>query len=197
MDLDSVLAYAIEVAQRKVLFKLFEERLDLPSSLIDGSDVLDIEVEAVRQKLDFLLLASPSGCLGFNIRNDPGPVRRAVLVKDDLLNGSFPEFSVVMQEAFGDGFIGQVLHFGYVSHATPCQFLELFIVDVGAVHGKHVAIVKVRGLQHETVVGGRGGEPDVARHALVCANDRMDLHAALFLSQLGVPADAPEYQVGE
>ena len=112
-----------------------------------------IEVEAVRQELDFLLLASPSGCLGFNIRNDPGPVRRAVLVKDDFLNGFFPEFPVVKQEAFGDGFIGQVLlHFGYVSHATPCQFLELFIVDVGAVHGKHVAIVKVRGLQHETVV---------------------------------------------
>ena len=42
-----------------------------------------IEVEAVRQELDFLLLASPSGCLGFNIRNDPGPVRRAVLVKDE------------------------------------------------------------------------------------------------------------------
>ena len=42
-----------------------------------------IEVEAVRQKLDFLILASPSGCLGFNIRNDPRPVRRAVLVKDE------------------------------------------------------------------------------------------------------------------
>ena len=112
-----------------------------------------IEIEAVRQELDFLLLAPPSGCLGFNIQNDPGPVRRAVLVKDDFLNGSFPEFPVVKQEAFGDGFIGQVLlHFGYVSHATPCQFLELFIVDVGAVHGKHVAIVKVRGLQHATVV---------------------------------------------
>ena len=157
-----------------------------------------IEIEAVRQELDFLLLAPPSGCLGFNIQNDPGPVRRAVLVKEDFFNGSFPAFPVVKQEAFGDGFIGQVLlHFGYVSHATPCQFLELFIVDVGAVHGKHVAIVKVRGLQHETVVGGRGGEPDVARHALVCADDRMDLHAALFLSQLGVPADAPEYQAGE
>ena len=45
-----------------------------------------IEVEAVRQKLDFLLLASPSGCLGFNIRNDPRPVRRAVLVKDERHN---------------------------------------------------------------------------------------------------------------
>ena len=42
-----------------------------------------IEVEAVRQELDFLLLASPSGCLDFNIRNDPRPVRRAVLVKDE------------------------------------------------------------------------------------------------------------------
>jgi len=79
LDFYRVLAYAIEVAQRKVLFKLFEERLDLPSPLIDCDDVLDIEVEAVRQKLDFLLLASSSGCLGFNIRNDPSPVRRAVL----------------------------------------------------------------------------------------------------------------------
>ena len=45
-----------------------------------------IEVEAVRQKLDFLLLASPSGCLGFNIRNDSRPVRHAVLVKDERHN---------------------------------------------------------------------------------------------------------------
>ena len=36
LDLDRVLAYAMEVAQRKVLFKLFEERLDFPFSAFAG-----------------------------------------------------------------------------------------------------------------------------------------------------------------
>ena len=36
LDLDRVLAYAIEVAQRKVLFKLFEEWIDLPLSKVFG-----------------------------------------------------------------------------------------------------------------------------------------------------------------
>ena len=198
LGLDGVLAHPIEVAQGKVLLKLLEKRFDLPAPLIDGDNFIHAEVVAVCQQLDLLLLAPSPRSLGLGVRDNPGPMRCSALVEHDVPDRPVPVPAIVEQDALRDRLVGQVsFHLGHVGNAMLRQILQLFIVDVGAVHGEHVAVVKVAWLEHEAVVGGRGSKLDVAGNPLVRADDCMDLYAAFLLSNFRVPADTPENQVGE
>lgn len=198
LGLDGVLAYPIEVAQGKVLLKLLEKRFDLPAPLIDGDNFIHAEVVAVCQQLNLLLLAPSPRSLGLGVRDNPGPMRCSALVEHDVPDRPVPVPAVVEQDALRDRLIGQVsFHLGHVSNTPPSQNLQLFIVDVGPVHGEHVTVVKVVGLEHEAVVSGRGCKPDIAGNALVRTDDRVDLYAAFLLSKFWIPADTPENQVGE
>ena len=51
--------------------------------------------------------------------------------------------------------------------------------------------------EHEGVIGGSGGKPDIAVYALIGMDDGMDLDAALLLPRLRVTPHTLENGVGE
>ncbi len=89
------------------------------------------------------------------------------------------------------------LHSGDIDYSAVSQFLELGIVDVGAVHRRYlVAFVMARG-EHERVVGSRRCELHVAGHTLVGIYYRMDFDAAFLPACLRMTSHALEHGIGE
>ena len=149
-DFYGVCTFAVEVSQREVLFHLFEKRLDLPSAAIYGDDGLQRHVKIIGQQRDeFRLFA----LLDINICDYTGDMIDVILTEhNDLLTVFHESLRILMHTVHKHLIIEVFLHPGDIDYSTVGQFLELGIVDIGAVHCRYLVLLIMAWSEHERVV---------------------------------------------
>ena len=89
------------------------------------------------------------------------------------------------------------LHLGDIDNAAVGQFLELVIVDVGAVHCRDLITLVMAWSEHERIVCRRRCELYIAWHTFIGVYHCMDFNAAFLFACLRMATNALENGIGE
>ena len=166
----------------ELLLEQFEEQLNLPALLVDGSDRGGGQLEVVRQQHQFLLLIrQPDGHTAqiFQVRS----ARHPGLQADNLIPANQAAFG--NRQGLDPRNVRVVFEPGDEEHPLPRPLGKELIIHVAPVHRHDASPWKIKGLGHRDVRRLALGDMPEDGQITVVIQQQVQLHRALGLTEMG------------